>query len=119
MENLLFDGVADKVLDELEIVGPVGIDPGFAVAAAMAEVGPGGNVAAVHGCQHGRVHGRDSSASSAAQSLRAAVPGALQTALAAICHAQRQGDRDIDVLVGVGAVKEMDEAVGGVAATRR
>src|SRR5262249_47670817 len=59
------------------------------------------------------------SASSAAQSLRAAVPGALQTALAAICHAQRQGDRDIDVLVGVGAVKEMDEAVGGVAATRR
>src|SRR5262249_6956184 len=80
IEHLLLDAVADEVLDELEIVGPVDIDAGLAVAAAVAEIVAGGNVTGIEGQQHGRIHGGDPGTPAAADTLCAAVPGALQPA---------------------------------------
>ena len=86
-QHLLLDAVADEIVDELQIVSPVGIDAGLAIPAAVAKVVAGRNVAAVHGRQHRGTGRRDAGTSAAADTLRATVPGALHAALAAVSRA--------------------------------
>ena len=68
----MLHSVTNEIVDELQVVGAVGIDAGFAVAAAVAGVAARSHIARIDGT----VDGKTSRAAAAADSLRPAVPGA-------------------------------------------
>src|SRR5262245_26729133 len=72
-EHLLLDSVANEVLDELEVIGAIGIYSGLAIAAAVTCIGPGTDIAGIDRGVHVQVSG----ATAAAEPLCAPVPGAL------------------------------------------
>src|SRR5262249_37829264 len=48
-QHLLFNAVADEILDEWKVVRAVGVDAGRAVSPAMAEIIAGADITCVHG----------------------------------------------------------------------
>src|SRR5262249_37384205 len=114
-EDLLLDRVPDEVVDELQIVGTVRIDAGFAVTAGVAGIGPGSRVPGIDGGAEFRFCG----ASAAADPLRPAVPGPLYAASASVNRIERQPYANVGVLVRIGAVQNIHLTVCDIRAARR
>ncbi len=111
-KDLRLDRIADEVLDELEVVGAVQVDTGLAVevGSPMAGVGARADVAGIHRPGNGQV----ARAPAATDALGPAVPCAFHPASPPIGGVEREADADVDVLIRVGAVEQVDLAVGQV-----
>src|SRR5262249_12266004 len=109
-QNLFFDRIADPVLDELDVVGAIGIYGWLAriCCSTMAAIRARSYIASIGRCGHCQI----ACAPAATYAFCAAVPGRDEPASTAICGVQRQPNANVDVLVSVRSKKDVYLAIG-------